>query len=258
MSKYLDRNLLNRGLPGRHWLMLAVTAILFGLVAVFVDLKPQVDENFFFSSNDPQFQESATIDRIFPSGSQLIISVASPRISSEHYLLRLAQLTAQLQSVETVTSVESLADGPKNFEDAEKSPFWKRLLIAENGRSSNVVVFASNRNTQRLISRIEVIIQKFDAKDFRIQIAGAPYVAEMIRRNLRHDFHTFSLTSVLLFGAAMWVLFRSSKLTLGILATCTSAVLVTLLVQSIFGEKIGILTANLGTIVFVVTLSHLV
>ncbi len=217
-----------------------------------------MDENFFFSSHDPQFQESAKIDRIFPSGSQLIVSVAAPRISSEHYLERLAQLTRQIQSVETVTSVESLAEGPKNLKDAEKSPFWKRLLIAENGRSSNVVVFASNRDSQRLISRIEAIINRFDAKDFRIQIAGAPYVAEMIRRNLRHDFHTFSLTSVLLFGAAMWVLFRSSKLTLGMLATCTSAVLVTLLVQSMFGEKIGILTANLGTIVFVVALSHLV
>ena len=56
----------------------------------------------------------------------------------------------------------------------------------------------------------------------------------------------------------MWVLFRSWKLTLGMLATCTSAVLATLLVQSMFGEKIGILTANLGTIVFVVALSHLV
>ena len=245
-------------LPGRHWLMLALTAILFGLVAALVDLKPQVSENFFFSSNDPRFQESAKIDRIFPSGSQLIISIASPRISSQHYLARLAQLTRQLQSVETVTSVQSLVDGPKKFEDAEKSPFWKRLLIAENGRSSNVVVFASNRDSQRLISQIEAIAGKFDAKDFRIQIAGAPYVAEMIRRNLRHDFHVFSLTSVLLFGGAMWFLFRSLKLTLGILATCTSAVLTTLLVQSMFGEKIGILTANLGTIVFVVTLSHLV
>jgi hypothetical protein len=115
-------------------------------------------------------------------------------------LERLAQLTRQLQSVETVTSVQSLANGPKNFEDAEKSPFWKRLLIAENGRSSNVVVFASNRDSQGLISRVEAIASKFDAKDFRIEIAGAQYVAEMIRRNLRHDFHTFSLTSVLLFG----------------------------------------------------------
>ncbi|MGC2656333.1 MAG: MMPL family transporter [Bryobacteraceae bacterium] len=245
-------------LPGRHWWMLALTALLFALVAIFVDLKPHVGENFFFSSNDPQFQESAKIDRIFPSGSQLIVSVAAPSISSAHYLDRLAEMTRQIQSIQTVTSAESLTDGPKNFEDAEKSPFWRRLLIADNGRSSNVVVFTSNRDSQLLISRLEAITNKFDAKDFRIQIAGAPYVAEMIRRNLRHDFHTFSLTSVLLFGVAMWFLFRSAKLTLGMLATCTSAVLVTLLVQSMLGEKIGILTANLGTIVFVVALSHLV
>lgn len=254
----MDISLLKNRLPGRHWLMLGATILLFGLVAAFVDLKPQVDQNFFFSSSDPQFQESAKIDRIFPSGNQLIVSVASPRISSEHYLERLAQLTQHLQSIETVTSVESLTDGPKNFEDAEKSPFWKRLLIGENGRSSNVVVFASNRDSERLIGRVEAITNKLEAKDFRIQIAGPQYVAEMIRRSLRHDFLSFSLTAVLLFGGAMWFLFRSWKLTLGMLATCTSAVLVTLLVQSMFGKKIGILTANLGTIVFVVALSHLV
>ena len=238
--------------------MLACTVMLFAIVAAFVDLKPQVDENFFFSSNDQAFQESAKIDRIFPSGSQLIVSVSAPNIASERYLDRLAQLTKQLQSIKTVTSAQSLTDGPKNFADAEKSPFWKRLLIAQNGRSSNVVVFASNRASEHLINRMEAVVDKLDAKDFRIQIAGAPYVAEMIRRNLKHDFRTFSLTSILLFGAAMWVLFRSWKLTLGMLAACTSAVLVTLLVQSMFGEKIGILTANLTTIVFVIALSHLV
>ena len=242
----------------RHWLMLALTALLFGLVAAFVDLKPQVQANFFFSPKDPEYRQTAKIDKIFPSGSQLIINVASSRISSERYLERLAQFTRDLESVETVTSVQSLADGPKNFEDAEKSPFWRRLLIAENGRSSNVVIFASERDTQGLISRVEAVSRKFDAKDFRIQIAGAPYIAEMLRRYLQHDFRTFSLTSFLLFGAAMWALFRSWKLTVGILATCSSAVLVTLLLQSAFGQKIGILTANLTTIIFVVTLSHLV
>jgi uncharacterized protein len=80
----------------------------------------------------------------------------------------------------------------------------------------------------------------------------------MIRLNLLHDFRVFSLTSFLLFGAVMLVLFRSWKLTLGMLATCSSAVLATLLIQAIFAQKIGILTANLGTIVFVVALSHLV
>jgi predicted RND superfamily exporter protein len=242
----------------RHWLMLALTGLLFVLVASFVDLKPQVQANFFFSRKDPEYQSTAKIDKIFPSGSQLIINVAAPGISSAHYLDRLAQFTRDLQSVETVTSVQSLADGPKNFEDAEKSPFWKRLLIAENGRSSNVVLFASGRDPQALISRIGAINNRFEAKDFRIQMAGAPYIAEMVRESLQHDFRTFSLTSFLLFGVAMWILFRSWKLTLGILATCSSAVLATLLLQSFFGQKIGVLTANLTTIIFVITLSHLV
>src|SRR5436305_6015393 len=56
----------------------------------------------------------------------------------------------------------------------------------------------------------------------------------------------------------MAAMFRSARVFLGMLATCTSAVLLTLLLQSMFGKKIGILTVNLGTIVFVVALSHLV
>jgi uncharacterized protein len=250
--------LMTSKLPGRHWWMLALTAVLFLLVGLFVDLKPQVGANFFFSSSDPQFQEDAKIDRLFPSGSQLIVSVAAPSISSARYLERLGRMTQELEAIPSVTSAQSLADGPKNFEDAEKSPFWKRLLIAENGHSSNVVVFVKGEGSQELIPRVEDITSKFNEKDFRIQIAGAPYVAEMIRRSLRHDFLVFSVTSFLLFGAGVWILFRSAKLTLGMLTTCTGAVLVTLLVQSLFKQKIGILTANLGTIVFVVALSHLV
>jgi predicted RND superfamily exporter protein len=241
-----------------HWLFLAVSVVLLGLVAFFVDLKPHIDENFFFSSHDPIAQESDKIDRMFGGDSQLILAVAAPDITSPSYLERLGRLTDQLNSIPSVDSVESLADGPKNVKDAEKSPFWTRLLIAENGHSSNVVMFVSSKDPQELINRIEAVVGKFDAKDFRIEIAGAPYVSEMIRRNLLHDFQVFSLTAFLLFGAVMLALFRSLKLTLGMLVTCTNAVLVTLLIQAAFGKKIGVLTANLGTIVFVIALSHLV
>ena len=258
MGKIHHRALQNRQNRWRHWLFLALTVLLLSLVATFVDLKPHVDENFFFSSTNPRAQESDKIDRIFGGDSQLILAVAAPDISSPEYLERLGRLTKELASVPSVDSVESLADGPKNFEDAEKSPFWKRLLIADNGDSSNVVMFVSNRDTQELISRIEAIVAKFHTKDFLIEIAGAPYVSDMIRRNLLHDFRVFSLTAFLLFGAVMLLLFRSWKLTVGMLSTCTNAVLLTLLIQAVFGQKIGILTANLGTIVFVVALSHLV
>jgi len=80
----------------------------------------------------------------------------------------------------------------------------------------------------------------------------------MIRRSLGHDFRYFTLTAVVLFGLMMAALFLSIRLFVGMLCTCASAVLLTLLIQSMLGHKIGILTVNLGTIVFVIAMSHLV
>ena len=74
------------GRPGLHWLMLLMTAVAGTLVYAFADLTPHVDQHFFFASDDPQLQESNTIDQRFPSGSQLILSVASSDISSAPYL----------------------------------------------------------------------------------------------------------------------------------------------------------------------------
>src|SRR6266581_85856 len=241
-----------------HWEMLAITAVLFVLVAVFVDLKPVVDENFFFSTSDPGFGQSKKIEQRFPSQPEVILAVASRDISSPRYLGRIQKLTQQINAIDEVSAVKSLAEGPKSFQDALASPFWSRLLIAPNRRSTNVIVFIEGKDTEKSIKHLEQIVHELDEKDFRIHIAGPPYVVEMIRRSLGHDFWYFSLTAVVLFGLTMAVMFRFGRVFLGMLATCTSAVLLTLLLQSIFGKKIGILTVNLGTIVFIVALSHLV
>src|SRR5438876_9680 len=244
--------------PGAHWEMLAITAVLFVLVAVFVDLKPVVDENFFFSTSDPGFGQSKKIEQRFPSQPEVILAVSSRDISSPRYLGRIQKLTQQINAIDEVSAVKSLAEGPKSFQDALASPFWSRMLIAEDRKSSNVLVFLENKDPEKPIKRIERIMHQLDETDFRIHIAGAPYVVEMIRRSLAHDFWYFSLTAVVLFGLTMAAMFRSSRVFLGMLATCTSAVLLTLLLQQMFGKKIGILTVNLGTIVFIVALSHLV
>src|SRR5438046_5684261 len=106
------------------------------------------------------------------------------------------------------------------------------------------------RHTEVPIRKLEQLVHELDARDFRIHIAGPPYVVEMLRRSLEHDFRYFSLTAVVLFGLTMAAMFRSGRVFLGMLATCTSAVLLTLLLQALLGKKIGILTVNLGTIVF--------
>ncbi|HEV8617983.1 MAG TPA: MMPL family transporter [Candidatus Udaeobacter sp.] len=245
-------------LPGAHWWMLALTGVLFALVATLVDLKPVVDENFFFSTTDPGVRQSKKIAQHFPSQPEIILAVSSRDISSARYLGRIQKLTQQLQDIDAVSAVKSLTAGPKSFDDALKSPFWSRLLIARDRKSSNVIVFVEGKETEKLIKRIEQIMHELDEKDFRIHIAGPPYVVEMIRRSLAHDFRYFSLAAFVLFGLTMAALFRSLRVFLGMLSTCSNAVLLTLLLQSLFGQKIGILTVNLGTIVFIIALSHLV
>src|SRR5438132_1304362 len=238
--------------------MLAVTVGLLGLVAAFVDIKPVVEENFFFSTSDPGFGQSKKIERRFPSQPELILAVSSRDISSSRYLGRIQRLTREIQAIDAVSTVKSLTAGPKSFQDGLASPFWNRLLIAKDRKSSNVIVFTEAGDTEKLIRHLERIVHELDERDFRIHIAGTPYVVEMLRRSLVHDFRSFSLTAVILFGLTMPAMFRSIRVFLGMLVTCTNAVLLTLLLQSAFGKKIGILTVNLGTIVFIVALSHLV
>ena len=79
----LLNNLWKKRVPfGAHWDMLAVTAVLFVLVVVFVDLKPVVEENFFFSTSDPGFGQSKKIEQRFPSQPEVILAVSSRDISS--------------------------------------------------------------------------------------------------------------------------------------------------------------------------------
>jgi predicted RND superfamily exporter protein len=245
--------------PGAHWLVLVFTALLLGAMAFFVDLRPVVDENFFFSSRDPSLRQAKQIDEHFPSKPEVILAVSARDISSPRYLGRMQRLTRRVQEIDAVTSVKSVTAGPKSFQDALASPFWRRLLVSEDRKSTNVIIFiATGKDPQKPITELERIVHELEAKDFGIHIAGPPYVVEMIRRSLAHDFVYFSLTAVVLFGLTMALMFRSARLFLGMLATCTSAVLLTLLLQSLLGQKIGVLTVNLSTIVFVVALSHLV
>src|SRR5437870_11395303 len=150
---------------GAHWWMLGMTVALFVLVAVFVDLKPVVDENFFFSTSDPQFQQSKKIEQRFPSHPEVILAVSSRDISSPRYLGRIQRLTQEINTIEAVSAVKSLAEGPKSFKDALASPFWSRLLIAPDRKSSNVHVFLEGKETKKPIKRLEQIMHELDEKD---------------------------------------------------------------------------------------------
>lgn len=222
-----------------------------------VDLRPHVDNDFFFSAQSPQFQSEEKISQMFPLNSQIILS-ARGDIYSPQYLRRVKQLTKDLLVIKNVTGVKSLVVGPDNLDMALKGPLWKRLLISSDQQASNLIIFIDNIAPQEIIPRIERIVSYYEAPGFRIKIAGFSYVVELIRRNLVHDLIVFSGSAFLIFAVMMLVLFRSLRITMGAIATCIDACIITLIVSQFLQVKIGILTANIFTIVFVLTLSHIV
>ncbi len=105
--------------------MLAITCILLLSVAVFVDLNPVVDQNFFFSTNDPGIQQTKKIEQRFPSQPEVILAVSSRDISLPRYLERIQRLTQRVHAIGGVSAVKSLAEGPK-IADSARSEVQQR------------------------------------------------------------------------------------------------------------------------------------
>ena len=124
---------------------LGVTAVIVLVFLRAVDLKPRVGENFFFSKNDPQVQADNEISRTFPGQMTEIDFTASGDIASPAYAEHIHALSVELAKVPTVTAVISLSagpkgHGPKDLEDALKSPLWTDILIGKQHRSTDVIV----------------------------------------------------------------------------------------------------------------------
>lgn len=242
-----------------HWVALAVSAALIGAVFAFVDLRPHVDEGFFFAADNPAFHEAQRIGEMFPADEQIILAAGAPDIHDEAYLDRVHELTEALEDVPGVNAVKSVTQGPDDVEDAEESPLWRRLLIAQNGSATLLLLLVDVDNAPNLIADVESVAERIhDDKTFRVRISGAPYITEMIRRDLVRDFRRFSGAAIGVFAVVIFIIFRSLRITFGAVAACGAAVALTLIIQQLLGMRIGLLTANLATIVFVLTLSHVV
>lgn len=194
-------------LPGIAWG--AVTVLFIFFVFRYVDLRPRVDQNFFFSSTDPQVQADRLISKIFVQEPQLILS-AKGNIRSPRYLRKLRGLTNELSAIPEIDAVESLNRGPRNTDDALKSPLWKRVLFSEDRKTSFVYVWIKQKaSVEKSVHKIEEAKQRLDSPDFPLIMSGAPYIIELIQRNLLRDFKIFTITAFCVFGLSGLAMSRS-------------------------------------------------
>ena len=250
LGKYLEIPM-----PALVWTETAVLVLC--VFIFFVDLKPKVDEAFFFSSDDPQMRSDKIISAMFPQPPQFIIG-AKGDIHSQAYFDKVAGLSGELAKLPEVFSVQSISRGPDGLEDALKSPLWKRVLVSEDGKSTFLQVFVREQPGDKLVSKIERICRRFEGPRFAVMISGAPYIVELISRHLSRDLAVFSALGVVVFSGVLYLIFRSFYILMGTLLACFHSSAVTLILTHILHIPIGPLTANLSTMVFVLTLSPIV
>ncbi|MDH3292487.1 MAG: MMPL family transporter [Gemmatimonadota bacterium] len=237
--------------PEALYVGLAVLSIL--VVVRYVDLSPRVESEFFFSEEDPQLQASIEIDRRFPSPPQIIVRAQTPDLSDPAYETAIRDLTADFQEVPGLIGVYSTAN-----QDAFTSPLWSRLLLTPDGTATNIVLSTDGTDPAVLVPRIEAVVARHAGPDLDLRMSGVPYVVEQIRRSLFRDLLVFSSAALVVFGLVIGVVYRRGRIVVGALAACLTACAVTLSLAQLAGIAIGLLTANITTIVFVITLSHVV
>lgn len=252
-------------LAPRRWLGwargLAAVAVAasFAVVAFVADLTPRVESELFFSSEDPQLQGSREIAKLFPSRDQLLIAAAAPDIGSPDYLARIAKLSDELAAIPGIAQVQSLTRGPASPQGLDKSPVWSRLLLGQD-KNLTLVVATLEEDAARpaVVAAAEAAMAASSQADFRLDASGVPWVVEHIRRSLGRDLRLFSLIALIAFGALIALVYRSAAIFAGSLLSCLGACAVTLAVLWASAAPIGLLTANIVTIVFVISLSHVV
>lgn len=241
-----------------QWAAIALCAILGIALFAFVDLTPEVEADFFFSTDDPQLQSARRIEQEFGSAPQIFVAARSERLFSAQYLQRIRSLTEDLRRVDGVSDVRSLTRGPEELEDVGDSPFWSRLLLAPDRSATFVVLRLSGGDQARTVSAIDRVLDRHSRPGFVIAASGVPYVAEHIRQRLTNELRRFSIAAFAAFGVLVALLFRSPAIVVGTMVAALTASFGTFLVRALFGMRTDMLAPNLWTIAFVLTISHIV
>ena len=241
--------------PKAHWLSLVVAVVGLLAVGIWVDLSPKVESDFFFSADDPQLQVSNELNQRYGGGGEELVVVRAEDTAGdpEVYRERIGELAEAFLGMEAVTTVYSITTN-----DPEGSPMFSRILLTPDEAATNLIVSVDETDPELLLPLLEAVVEEHQAPGLDVVMSGVPVIVEQIRRNLFQDLQVFSLASLLLFGLLAALIYRNLGIVAGAMTSCITACAATLLLTQAMGIQIGLLTANLITIVFVLTLSHIV
>ncbi|OUR78620.1 hypothetical protein A9Q83_07015 [Alphaproteobacteria bacterium 46_93_T64] len=246
----------------RIWLGLSISIVVLvtALFLIFVEMRPKISPDFFFGSDDPDMADTQQILAIFPSEEFMILSVDGRNIYTAGYHQDLSRFINRLEELRGFTKIIGLTNGPKSARAAKESPFWRPLIINSDESATLIIAFLPRNSPGTLVSATEEIADIFAEKGAlgKIHISGMPYIAEQIRRNIIRDAKLFSTAALLLFALLIWGIYRSPVIALGASISGITAIFLCLSIMHFMAQPVGILTANLAVIVFVLVQSQVI
>jgi len=234
------------------WVTTALAVVGVVVTTLFVDVSPRVEGEFFFADDDPQMVASRLVAERFPAGAQAILRVARLSPDTTGFGATIDALTDDLLAAPGVRGGYSVATHDPS------SPLFGRILTTREPSATNIVLDVDDSDPTRLLEGLEAVMARYARPDLDIVVSGVPVIVELIRRSLDRDLAVFSLSAFVVFALLIGIVYRDVAIVVGTLVTCTISVAATLLLVRAAGVPIGLLTANLVTIVFVLTLSHVV
>lgn len=112
---------MNRALP---WVLALAVSGALAYVVLEVDLRPRVRSDFFFETKGEPGPEPFA-----PQPDVVILTLETADILDPGHAARVGALAEDLKKLPGAESTRDIVHGPKDADDAAKSPFWNRLLL---------------------------------------------------------------------------------------------------------------------------------
>lgn len=240
------------------WPSLMISTLIVAVLAL-LPLQARIDPGFFFAQDSAALEEVRIQEKRFGSQELLMVIARSSAIDSPAYDQRIAALTEALGTVPGIITVRSLANGPDDLADARESPIWNRLLLYPDSQASNLIlVLDSAAPAAQRVPEVQALLDQHQAENFELLQTGVPYVVHSIGSELQREFRRLGGLALAVFAVLLALLYRNPALVLGSLMACAAAATAALCFQVALNGGLGLLTANLITIAFVLTLLHAV
>ncbi|HJR60929.1 MAG TPA: MMPL family transporter [Vicinamibacterales bacterium] len=273
----------------------AALVTLVGLAAVLAlaippALLPDNSLTVWFLEDDPQLAAYARFQDEFGNDEVILLHVREPGgVFAAEPLRRIARLTARLESIDGVERVESLTNARDLFDDADGIRFDQvlpetipesaaalaglrtrvldsRLLGGRvvSGDGRDALIWIQMRVMDDIDTRRNTIVEQVRAAAGEIlaalphELGGVGVIYAGLNDVTQRDFARFVVLGYALMFAAMWWVFRVTRLVLAAIGVVMFANIVTLGIYGLAGYQLNMVTLMLPTLVLVLGIADAV